>query len=299
MLTSGNGQHRRPRMAPKFVVTVGAAGAGIAIPLLSSGSAHAASVSTWDKVANCESAGNWSANAGDGFYGGLGITLDVWQRYGGTAYAQSPDLASRQQQIAVAEKVLDAQGPEYWSGCASDAGLLSGGATPDVDPGTPAPGHATTLPGLLGGLLGSGPASSSGTPTASNSASPTPGSPSATGSPTPTSTPTDSPDPAASAPSGSPTAAAPSTGRHAKPPTATGAGHEGAGASGGGAHARPGGAADGSPAGAYTVRAGDNLYEIATEQALPGGWPALYDANESTVGSNPDLILPGERLRLG
>ncbi len=139
MLTSGNGQHRRPRQAPKFVVTVGAR-AGIALPLLSSGAAHAASATTWDEVASCETGGAWNANAGDGFYGGLALTLNVWERYGGTVYAKSPDLASRQQQIAVAQKVLDGQGAGYWTGCAIAVGLAQGGPTPEVNPGTPAPG---------------------------------------------------------------------------------------------------------------------------------------------------------------
>jgi resuscitation-promoting factor RpfA len=303
MLTSGNGQHRRPRQAPRLVVAMGATGAGIAMPLLTSGAAHAASVSTWDKVAACESGGAWSANAGDGFYGGLALTRNVWEQYGGTAYADSPDLASRQEQIAVAQKILDDRGPGYWSGCAADAGLLQGGAAPDVDPGSPSP-EPTTLNGLLGGLLsgtpsasgGSGAASATPAPTASDSPSPS----GATAPPTASG----SPDPAISgsastAPSGSPTASASSPGRHAGAP-ASGTADDGGAPASGGAHARPRGAgSDGSRPGCYTVRPGDNLYEIAAEHALPGGWPALYGANRSAVGADPDLILPGEHLRLG
>lgn len=50
--------------------------------------------------------------------------------------------------------------------------------------------------------------------------------------------------------------------------------------------------------GAYTVRPGDNLSEIAQENELPGGWNALYDANRGTVGIDPDLIVPGQSLDL-
>src|SRR5437879_2427753 len=99
MLRSENAsRHRKPRQAPAFVVTAGAAGAGMALPLLAATSAHAASNATWDKVAECESGGLWSSAGNDGFYGGLQLTLTTWQKYGGTVYAERPDLASRQQQ---------------------------------------------------------------------------------------------------------------------------------------------------------------------------------------------------------
>ncbi|MGW7288817.1 LysM peptidoglycan-binding domain-containing protein, partial [Streptomyces sp. NPDC054847] len=51
--------------------------------------------------------------------------------------------------------------------------------------------------------------------------------------------------------------------------------------------------------GTYTVQPGDNLCDIAAEKDVPGGWPALYEANEGTVGADPDLILPGQSLDLG
>ncbi|MFE0081384.1 LysM peptidoglycan-binding domain-containing protein, partial [[Kitasatospora] papulosa] len=50
---------------------------------------------------------------------------------------------------------------------------------------------------------------------------------------------------------------------------------------------------------AYTVREGDNLWAIADAQELPGGWTALYEANKDELGSDPDLILPGQSLNLG
>ncbi|MYW13727.1 LysM peptidoglycan-binding domain-containing protein, partial [Streptomyces sp. SID2563] len=57
--------------------------------------------------------------------------------------------------------------------------------------------------------------------------------------------------------------------------------------------------ATGPADGTYTVRPGDNLWAIADAQDLPGGWPELYEANKAEVGSDPDLILPGQNLDLG
>ena len=71
----------------------------------------------WDAVARCESGGNWSINTGNGFYGGLQFTSSTWSAFGGGAYAPRADLASRSQQIAIAEKVLAAQGPGAWPTC--------------------------------------------------------------------------------------------------------------------------------------------------------------------------------------
>jgi resuscitation-promoting factor RpfB len=63
--------------------------------------------SVWDRIAQCESGGNWHANTGNGYYGGLQFNLGTWRSYGGTS---RPDLVSREQQIAVAERVRDASG---------------------------------------------------------------------------------------------------------------------------------------------------------------------------------------------
>lgn len=303
MATSGNGQHRRPRQAPKFVVTLGAAGAGLTLPLLTSGAAHAATASAWDRVAGCETGGQWSANGGDGFYGGLDLTQAVWEGYGGTAYATSPDLASRQQQIAVAEKILDAQGPGYWSGCGAVAGLVKGGPAPDVDPGTvPSGGGSAIDPGLLGGLLTPGtaptptpaPGATTGTPSPSPSHPASPGS----GDSSPSAT-SGASSGSSTVPSAAPPAGAGSSGRHAGPAATEGERGEGSGTPRG-SHARSA-APENDAAGTapYTVRPGDNLDEIATKYALPGGWPALYDANRPVVGGDPDLIHPGQHLTLG
>ncbi|HEY3482913.1 MAG TPA: transglycosylase family protein [Streptomyces sp.] len=186
------------------MVTVAATGAGLALPLLGAGAAHAADNGTWNKVAVCETGGMWSANTNDGFFGGLAITQDTWDQYGGDAYAPRPDLASRSQQITVAERILADLGPDAWPGCEDDTGLLQDTAPPDVDPGSTAtPTQGATTPG---------------TPSTGSTA--TPGSPTATGTPAVPSTPStpvtgstgDSGDPSApGVPGGAPSTGAPTT----------------------------------------------------------------------------------------
>ena len=79
--------------------------------------------SVWDSVAQCESGGNWSINTGNGFYGGLQFTAQTWGAYGGGSYAATANQASREQQIAIAQKVLAAQGAGAWPVCSVRAGL--------------------------------------------------------------------------------------------------------------------------------------------------------------------------------
>ncbi|MFF4253385.1 transglycosylase family protein [Streptomyces sp. NPDC001663] len=72
----------------------------------------------WGCMAECESGGRWDANTGNGFYGGLQFGLPTWKAYGGLKYATRPDLATREEQIAVAKEVLAAQGWQAWPVCA-------------------------------------------------------------------------------------------------------------------------------------------------------------------------------------
>jgi len=71
----------------------------------------------WAAIAACESGGNWSTNTGNGFYGGLQFTQQTWDAYGGGQYASSANLATRAQQIAVAQRVLAGQGIGAWPVC--------------------------------------------------------------------------------------------------------------------------------------------------------------------------------------
>lgn len=115
---------------------VGAALAGTAgtvAALLSTGTqAQAASLSTWDKVAQCESGGNWQINTGNGYYGGLQFSAATWAAHGGRHFAVRADLASKGAQITVAERVLAAQGAGAWPVCGPRAGLARGGAAAGV-----------------------------------------------------------------------------------------------------------------------------------------------------------------------
>ncbi|WP_323179808.1 FG-GAP-like repeat-containing protein [Streptomyces bobili] len=115
------------RSRPALVVTIVA---GLAAPLFMSGPATAASVATWDKVAQCESSGNWSTNTGNGYYGGLQFSASTWAGYGGHVYASNAHLATKKQQILIAEKVLAGQGAGAWPRCGALAGLADDHADP-------------------------------------------------------------------------------------------------------------------------------------------------------------------------
>ncbi|WP_393058592.1 transglycosylase family protein [Streptomyces sp. LN549] len=309
---SANGRHRRPRQAPAIIVAAGVTGSAIAIPLLGAAGAHAADASTWDRVAECESGGMWSADLGNGYYGGLQFSQEVWKSYGGESYAERADLASRSQQIAVAEKVLDDQGPKAWPSCAVISGLAVDTGLPGVDPGSTPSGDPT---GSADPSAGSDP---SGDATASDGASSDAtkpadgatdeaedkgGKPDASASPS--ATPSTSPSGDASGAEEDPSGGQEKAGKHRGAPApeetrGSGNGSDrdaGRHASRGDGDARDSGAA--AADGTYTVRAGDNLWAIADAQKLSGGWTQLYEANKAEVGSDPDLILPGQSLDLG
>ncbi|MGW4809654.1 transglycosylase family protein [Kitasatospora sp. NPDC004272] len=130
--TAEKGNRKRNRVRAAIV-----AGSAVAVlpvaGLVTATSASAADVSTWDKVAQCESTGDWSINTGNGFYGGLQFTSSTWAAFGGTAYAPQANQATKAQQIEIAEKVLASQGPGAWPVCSVQAGLTQGGAAAQVD----------------------------------------------------------------------------------------------------------------------------------------------------------------------
>ena len=96
----------------------------IAVP-----AANAATDSTWDRVAQCESGGNWDVNTGNGFQGGLQFTSSTWRGFGGAQFAPAAHQASRVQQITVAERVLAKQGWGAWPVCSRKAGAAGESAT--------------------------------------------------------------------------------------------------------------------------------------------------------------------------
>ncbi|MFA3878513.1 transglycosylase family protein [Streptomyces sp. MMCC 100] len=224
------GRHRRyqPNRINRASLTVTAGGAGLALPLVGTGTVHAADVATWDKVAACESTDDWDINTGNGYYGGLQFTQSTWEAFGGTRYAPRADLATKEQQIAVAEKVLDVQGPGAWPVCSQRAGLTRGGDTPDIRPAG-----------------GAGPEKTR--------------------------------EKSADKPAVTPVKKAGSV-KDVQPQTTP--------------QSRAG------KARMYTVVTGDTLSGIADAHEVRGGWQRLYEANRGAIGSDPDLILPGQRLSL-
>ncbi|MFJ9041384.1 transglycosylase family protein [Streptomyces sp. NPDC102406] len=118
--------------------TVVIAGAALLAPLgllASGGAAHAADAGVWDRIARCESGGNWHSNTGNGYYGGLQFSAGTWRAYGGGAYASTADRATKGQQIAVASKVQRAQGWGAWPTCAARAGAY--GSAPSAPAARP------------------------------------------------------------------------------------------------------------------------------------------------------------------
>jgi hypothetical protein len=81
------------------------------------------SYGVFDRLAACESTGNWHANTGNSYFGGLQQDLTFWHRYGGLAFASRPDLATRAAQILVAQRGLAVQGWAAWPSCSKRLGL--------------------------------------------------------------------------------------------------------------------------------------------------------------------------------
>jgi nucleoid-associated protein YgaU len=206
------GRHRAPSAPSQFdvgqLVARSTAGAtAFALPIvgisaLATGTAEAATESQWDNVAHCESGGNWHINTGNGYYGGLQFAQGTWTSFGGQHYASRADLATKAEQIAVAEKVLAREGWGAWPVCSQRRG-------PAVR------GDATVA----------------------------------------------------------------NRSHHRRPLTHS---------------TRTRGVAKGI----YVVRSGDSLSAIAARHEVRGGWRALYRANRTLIGKNPDLIQIGMHLHL-
>ncbi|MET7375775.1 transglycosylase family protein [Micromonospora arida] len=133
-------RHRRVTTRRLAVGTL-AVGAVTGAVALFGPAAPAQAAVNWDAIAKCESGGNWKINTGNGYYGGLQFSQSTWAGYGGKKYAARADLASRGEQIAIAEKVLDGQGIGAWPTC----GKKGGSATkPTAKPSTRSTEKSTT-----------------------------------------------------------------------------------------------------------------------------------------------------------
>ena len=136
-----SGRHRKPTETSKNVAKIAFTGAVIGgSGLALAGQAGAATDGEWDTVARCESGGNWAINTGNGYHGGLQFAPGTWSGHGGGEFAPVAHQATKEQQIAVAERVLATQGKGAWPVC----GRSLSGPTPRnvVQPAsleTPAP----------------------------------------------------------------------------------------------------------------------------------------------------------------
>ena len=142
-----SGRHRKPNSSAVNVAKIAFTGAVIGGGSLAL-AAHsgAATDSEWDKVAGCESGGNWAINTGNGYHGGLQFSPSTWSGHGGGEFAPVAYLATKEEQIAVAERVLASQGKGAWPSC---GGSLSAPTPRDVVNDEPQPLDATAVNGEL------------------------------------------------------------------------------------------------------------------------------------------------------
>ena len=242
------GRHRKPRTTSR---KLGLATAPLlaAVPVVTASPASA-ETSAWDKLASCESGGNWHINTGNGYYGGLQFADGTWDGYGGERFASRADLARRGEQIIIAARLLDNSGWGPWPSCSSRLGL---GAAERRE-------ALATAAAIQDRLFGNG--QSSGGGSGENGGG------------------------------GSSAGDADGQREHDKPEAETRAAEarKSTERASRGSHRRSG------PV--YVVRSGDTLSKIAARKGVPGGWQKLYRINRDTIGKNPGLIFPGQRLVL-
>ncbi len=118
-------KHRRSSSIGRNVARLTLAGIVVGAPLALAVPAQAAP--NWDALAQCESGGRWNINTGNGYSGGLQFSPSTWRAFGGTQYAPTAAGASREQQIAIAERVLAGQGAGAWPACTRKTGWNNGG----------------------------------------------------------------------------------------------------------------------------------------------------------------------------
>jgi resuscitation-promoting factor RpfA len=247
--------------------TAALAGAVLVAPLAllaaTASPAQAADAGVWDRIAKCESGGNWKINTGNGYYGGLQFSASTWRGFGGGRYAPTADRATKNQQIYVATKVQKVQGWGAWPTCSKRAGA-HGSPPPPPDPnGKKATKPRATKPGVAkrGTAPAAGPAEARKPAVRHGAAKAASGRPGT-----------------ADRPAGLRPASAAAPAR---------------------AVSHPGRTAERTSlrsAAVHTVRPGDTLGAIAAAHGLD--WRALHAANRAVVGDDPHLILPGQRLAL-
>jgi hypothetical protein len=112
------GRHRKPTTSAVKVAKIAFTGAVIGTGSIAlAGQAGAATDGEWDQVARCESGGNWAINTGNGYQGGVQFSPSTWASHGGGEFAPAANMATKDEQIAVAERVLASQGRGAWPVC--------------------------------------------------------------------------------------------------------------------------------------------------------------------------------------
>ncbi len=111
-------------MRMRTLISSALATAAVTAPVLAvTAPADAAPVRTWNRLAHCESGGNWHINTGNGYYGGLQINIGTWRGHGGGRFARVPSRATRAQQIRIGERIKHSQGWRAWPACSARLGL--------------------------------------------------------------------------------------------------------------------------------------------------------------------------------
>lgn len=212
----------------------------------------------WDRIAECESNGRWGINTGNGYHGGLQFAPSTWRAYGGGQYAPRADLATKSEQIAVAERVRRSQGLGAWPTC-----------------------------GRLGANGTSSSSSSGGSSSGGSSSGSVDGNDTAQAAPERQSTDSSNSGSSGSTSSGSSSSSSAGGSHHGDDSTA--------GSDSGTTHHYSEDLVD---ADTYVVEPGDCLSVIAERADVDGGWPALYELNREILDQGPHLIFPGQHLRL-
>ena len=250
----------RSRRATASIVAgmtlAGAAAVGFSAP------AQAATVDTWDRLAECESNGTWDINTGNGFYGGVQFTLSSWQAVGGEGY---PHQASKAEQIKRAEILQDLQGWGAWPLCSQKLGLTQADADAgDVDAAPVAVERTATVQ-----------RQSAADETAADQAAA---------------------DQAAAERWAAKQAAAEQAAAD-KAVAQRAAAAEKAAAQKAAAAEQAVVAEAEAEAETIVVKSGDSLWKLASEYEVEGGWTALYEANKGIV-SDAAVIYAGQELVL-
>jgi len=240
--TSAAGRRRKPNPTKR---NIGLATAPLvaAIPLVSASSASAAGAGPWDRLAGCESGGNWHINTGNGYYGGLQFADGTWDGWGGERYASRADLATKAEQIVIAAKLVESSGWGSWPACSDGLGLGAEERRVALD-------IAAELKAAMNGESTAGDSQTSGDRTQDDQTAAE-----------------------QRAKDNRVDTERASRGKHRKQ-------------------------RDTTDLATYRVKSGDTLSSIARRKDVPGGWENLYRINRKTIGSNPGLIFPGQRLVL-